>query len=437
MFTKRILAGTVAFIMTVTMGACANKGSTAGNIPAPADTPAAADTKAAENTPAPADTQAAEAPAGGEKITLTVWESTAGPDDFIKQAGAKFTEQNPDITVNYVNVELGDSSTQIALDGPAGVGPDLFAAPHDRLGSLVADGHIAAVDSGAVQGKVLDGCLKAVTYEGKVWGYPVSTETYGLFYNKDLCPDPPKTWNDLIAFCKDFNANNAGKYGFVMDVGNAYYTILFTSSQNNMLFGPAGTDTENTLINSPASVAGMQEFHKLHEALPVASADLQTGQVDGLFQGGQAAMHITGPWNFKNFKDAGLNFGVTSLPALTGNSTPAMSFSGTRCMFVSNYSPNKEAAEKFAQFLISPEIQGLRYDITGALPSIDIAVGGEYGEYATGMLQQMKYAYPMPSIPEMGKYWDAMNSASANIWNGDGSNIQSELDAVDTAMKAQ
>ena len=70
-----------------------------------------------------------------EKITLTVWESLLGPDEFIKQAGAKYTESHPNVEIKFVNVELGDSTGQISLDGPAGVGADLFAAPHDTIGA--------------------------------------------------------------------------------------------------------------------------------------------------------------------------------------------------------------------------------------------------------------------------------------------------------------
>ena len=427
---KRILATMLAGVLTFGLAACGGNGASASNS-APPSEPAAA---ATDNSSA--ETAASDTAASGEKVELTVWESLQGPDEFIKQAGAKFTEQNPNITIKFVNVELGDASTQITLDGPAGVGPDLFAIAHDRLGSLVTDGHVAVVPDSSLSAinNCLDGCVKAVTYDGKVYGYPISTETYSLFYNKDLCPNPPKTWDDVITFAKDFNAKNPGKYGFVMDTGNAYYSIIFTSSNSNQLFGPSGTDMTNTYINSPASVQGMQEFIKLKEILPVAAADLATAQVDALFQSGQAAMHITGPWNFKPFKDAGINFGVTTLPALPGNSTPAMSFSGTRCMLISNYSKHKDAAAKFAEFLVSNDMQTLRYDITGALPSVSLTLSGEYGDYATGMLEQMKYSYPMPSIPQMAKFWDAMNNASANIWNGNGSNIQSELDAANQTI---
>ena len=113
-----------------------------------------------------------------EKITLTVWESLLGPDEFIKQAGAKYTESHPNVEIKFVNVELGDSTGQISLDGPAGVGADLFAAPHDKLGELVNGGHVAPTANPDVVAKeVLGACSKALTYEGKMYGYPVSAET--------------------------------------------------------------------------------------------------------------------------------------------------------------------------------------------------------------------------------------------------------------------
>jgi arabinogalactan oligomer/maltooligosaccharide transport system substrate-binding protein len=366
------------------------------------------------------------------EVTLTVWESTGGPDEFIKQAGEAFTKLYPHIKINYVNVELGDSTGQIAWDGPAGVGPDLFAAPHDKLGELVVGGHVMpTADPDEVGAQVLESCRTALTYDGVMYGYPVSAETYALFYNKALISEDevPKTWEELKEFSRKFNEANPGKYGFIMDVGNGYYTIIFTTSQGNRLFGPDGTDTENTNINSPASVEGMKFFQSLREILDVPAADLTTSIGDSVFASGGAAMYITGLWNVANFEKAGLEFGVAPLPALPGEDTPPASFSGTRAMFVSAYSYNIEEAELFAKFLISEEMQRLRFDITGTVPAIPLEVESPYIE---GFLTQLEYAFPMPSIPQMSAYWDAMNAASANIW--DGADVQAELDAANMAI---
>ena len=368
-----------------------------------------------------------------EKVVLTVWESTGGPDEFIKQAGAAYTAKNPNVEIKFVNVELGDAITQIALDGPAGVGPDLFAAPHDRLGTLVTGGHVLpTVNPDKIKATVLGACSQALTYNGVMYGYPISAETYALFYNKDLISESelPKTWEELAAWAADFNAKNPGKYGFVMDVGNAYYTIIFTTANNNRLFGASGTDTSSSYLNSPDAVNGMKFFKTLKSGLDVPADDLNTATCDGAFASGIAAMHITGPWNLKGFSDAGINYGVTALPSLPGDTTPAPSFSGTRGMYVSAYSDYPEEAAAFAEFLLTDEMQQLRYELTnGALPSIDTQLSSEN---AIGFLKQLDYAFPMPSVPEMGTFWEAMNAASKNIWNG--SDVKTELDACDAAI---
>lgn len=368
------------------------------------------------------------------KIELVVWESVDGPDKWLEEAGKAFTEQNPSITIKFVNVELGDSSSQIALDGPAGVGPDLFAAPHDKLGELVTGGHILPTQNAdAVTAAVLPATSAALTYNGVMYGVPTSAETYALYYNKDLISEDeiPETWDDLYTWCKDFNAANPGKYGFVMDVTSMYYTILFTTKGGNRLFGPGGADVSSSYLATPEAIEGMNEFQKLKEVISFPAADLGTDTADGAFAAGNAAMHISGPWNVSNFEGAGLNFGVTTLPALSGESTPAASFSGTRGMFVSAYSMNPEAAQVFAEFLISKEMQELRYEITGALPSIDIAVDSPY---SIGFINQLNYAFPMPSVPQMSAFWEAAGAASSNIW--DGADVETELKALDAAIMA-
>ncbi len=370
-----------------------------------------------------------------ENITLKVWESEGGPDEFIKQAGEAFTAKYPNIKIEFVNVELGDTTTQIALDGPAGVGPDIFVAPHDKLGELVNGGHVLpSVNAQELTNRVLGSCSTALTYNDTMYGYPVSAETYALFYNKNLISEDqvPTTWEEVKSFSKDFNSKNSGKQGFIMDVGNAYYSIIFTTSEENRLFGPSGTDTSNTNINSEASVKGMEFFQGLRDILNVPAADLETSICDGIFSSGNAALYITGLWNVSNFESAGLDFGVSKLPSLPGNDTPVASFSGTRAMFVSAYSDYPNEAALFGEFLTSDEMQQLRFELTGSLPSVNITIDSPYIE---GFLKQLDYAFPMPSIPQMAAFWEAMNSASANIWNG--AEIQKELDACNQVILAQ
>ncbi len=366
-----------------------------------------------------------------DSIKLVVWESVLGPDEWIKQAGEAYAKANPNVTVEFVNVENVDAPNQIALDGPAGIGPDLFAAGHDKLGEMVVGGHVLpTVDEAKVRDMILPSTALALTYDGTMYGYPTSAETYGLYYNKALvkAEEVPTSWEAMKTWVAEFNKGNPEKYGLVMDVGNMYYTILFTTMNGNRLFGPSGADVSSSYLASPDAIAGMKIFQGLREVLPLAAADANTATADGAFSAGKAAMHISGPWNVGSFTSAGIDFGVTTLPSLDGKD-PSASFSGTRGLFVSAYSNHPEEAAKFAEFLLSEEMQKLRYEITGALPSIALPVDSEISQ---GFIKQLEYAFPMPSVPQMGAFWESAGAAASNIW--DGADVEAELKALDSAI---
>ena len=346
-----------------------------------------------------------------EEIHLVVWESLGGPDDFIKQAGKAYTAKHSNVIIDFVNVESNNSYAQIVELGKEGVGADLFVAPHDNLGNLVSNNLVIPTKNPAIIEKsVLGACSKALTYNGTMYGYPLSAETYALFYNKDLIPENkvPKTWKELETFVHEFNQNNPNKFGFVMDIKSSYYGILFTTANNNRLFGESGTDSKNTNMNNKSAVTGLTYLQSLRESLGLQTIDLSTASCDGLFSSGNAAMHITGVWNVNGFEKKGINFGVAPIPALPGENQPAASFSGTRGIFVSAYTKHPDEASDFAEFLISPEMQQLRFELTGAMPSINTTVDSKY---MAGFLKQLDYAFPMPSIPQMDKFWSAMDNA--------------------------
>ena len=367
-----------------------------------------------------------------EKITLKVWESEDGSDEFIKEAGKEFKKQYPNINIKFENVEVANTATKIIEQ--EGAGSDIFVTHHDRLGELVKGEYILPVrDQAYVKENALQACTSAVTYDEQIYGYPVASETYALFYNKDLisAEQVPKTWEDLKEFCQTFNESNNGKYGFMMEVDSGYYTILFTTSKNNRLFGPTGQDISNTNINTEASKQGMKFFKSLRTILDVPPEDLTVEKCDEAFAAGNVALYRTGPWNIKKFQEAGINFGVTTLPSLPGETTPAASFSGTRAMVISSKTKHPVEADLFAKFLMSEKMQKLRFQLTDSLPAIDCDVDSSY---VPGLLKQLEYAFPMPSVPQMQSYWMAMKSTCENIWNG--ADIDVELTSCNNSILA-
>lgn len=381
------------------------------------------------------------------KIELTVWESTGGPDEFIKAAGESFTKLYPNITIKYVNVESADSQTKIALDGPSGNGPDLFAAAHNIMGALVAGGYVSEIPAGVdekVKGYVVDSAAAGAVLAdesgaAKMYGYPVSVETYALFYNKDIIKDDevPKTMDDLLTYIEGFDKKDVNP--FVMDAGNAYYSVMFTNTDENHLYGPDGTDMKNTYMNTDDAVKNLHTFVKLSKAVDMPTEDMATKYCDAMFLEGKAAMTVTGAWNIKPFTEAGVNFGITTLPSLPDYDHPPITFEGVRCMYVSAFSEHQAEAAAFGEFMCTPEMQKLRYDLTGTIPSADIEIDDKNG-YVAAMNAQIEYSYPMPNNAQASKFWTPFGSAYANIWNGevadDDKAIKAELDkANQTAIK--
>ena len=368
-----------------------------------------------------------------KEIHIRVWESKGGIDDFIKQAGKAYTQQHPNVIIDFINVELHNSADALEQAAPKGVGPDIIAAPHDKLGGLVEKNLILpTVNPQQVSKQVLGACSKALTYNKTMYGYPASAETYALFYNRRLISDSevPTTWEGLVDWVKNFNKTHPGQLGFVMDITSIYYSILFTTANGNRLYGESGADSGSPNMNTPSAIKGVKFMQSLRKELGLENAELSTSSCDGLFSSGNAAMYITGLWNVNPFENAGIDFGVASLPSLPGESKPVASFSGTRGMFVTACSRHPEEAADFAAFTLSPEMQQLRFKLTGAMPSINTTVSSKY---MPGFIKQLDYAFPMPSIPAMGKFWNESGAAFSNIWNG--ADVEYELNMLNNKIR--
>lgn len=374
--------------------------------------------------------------AAPKRATIKVWESDGPEKKFINWAIKEFPKSNPkykSLKIVYEPVASTDSRAKIELDGPAGVGADIFVAPHDHIGALVNGGHVKENTMANFKADFIPAAQKGASYKGKVYGYPIGIETYGLFYNKALVKEPPKTWDELKAFAKGFNDKSQNKYACVWEVGNAYYDIIFMEGFGAELFGPNGNDRHQHNINSAAAIKGLKYFQNLRkEILDVPAADMSGDFCNSSFAEGKAAMVITGPWKIADYNALGINYGITTIPAFPGESNPPASFSGVRLAFVSEYTEYPEEAKAFAEFICSKAALEQRYQITKQIPPRrDISVNDPSSQ---GILEQSKYAKPMPTIPQMNTYWSSMNAAFSGVWDGD--DVTSALTNAAAAMEA-
>ena len=380
-----------------------------------------------------------------DKIELIVWESAGAPEEFIEKAGDYFNMMYPNIHIRYVNVQSTDANSKIVMDGPSGWGPDLFATAHNNCGVMAAGTHIEPVPDSewnivkeACEDSAFQGALlRAQDGTETLYGYPVSMETYALFYNKELISksEIPQTMSELAEYIRNYDKE--GTEPFLMDAGNAYYSVMFTSTADERLYGMRGNDITDTHMCSDAAVRQMADFIELSKAINKKTGEIDYKHNDSLFAAGQLEMVISGAWNIQEFRSSGVKFGITSIPSMSGASTPPYNFMGVRCMYVSSYSKHKPEAIAFAEFLMTEEMQKLRCELTYTMPVnlkvIDELENAELKAYMHGLASQVRYSYPMPNMSQSSLFWSAFASAYTNLWNGDVTDIAQELDRADQA----
>lgn len=410
---KKMLALCVVSLMLVLTACGGNNGGNTTPTNAPATTNNATNEGATnEGTTEP------PALAPEEGAQLVVWDSK-NQRAVLEELVAEFTAQY-NVPVTIEEVESPDQVAKLTIDGPAKNGADVVTFPHDNLGGAVAAGLILPNDAFAEEtiANNAEAAVNAVTFGGELYGYPRSVETYALFYNKDVLPEAPKTFEEIITFAEGFNDTAAGKYALMWEVQNFYFNYPFFATNGGYVFGNNGQDPADIGLNNDGAVKSLEMFKSLKAALPVNAGDITGDVIESKFASGDIAMTITGPWKVGDFRNLNINFGVVPIPTISGDA--AVSFSGVKAWYVNSYSDYPIAARLLANFLGSKESQLKDFAATGAIPANNEAMEDPAftsDEISSGFAAQFVNSNAMPSIPEMGKVWDPAAAALAEIWD--------------------
>lgn len=371
-----------------------------------------------------------------EGAKLKVWESKGPELDWLEYVGKEFTKKYG-VDVSFETIAMTETIPRVEQDGPAGTGADLFVFPHDRLGSGVTSGVLMPnlLTSDKINTEFFPAAKNAVTWtDGTVYGFPLSIETYVLFYNKDLLPNGVKSFEELKDWNKKykFTDKNANKFAFVWEVTNLYYGQAFIASDGGYLIGKNGTDINDIGANNAGAIKGVENMMTLKEISINNPLDITYDSMMGLFKEGKIAAILNGPWAIEGLKKANMNFAIQPLPTLNG--TKLNPFSGIRVLGVSSFTKYPKAAQLFAQFATSDEMLLKRYEMTKQIPPVtklaekkEILTNG----FVAPILEQAKHSTPMPFVPEMSLFWDPLSAALKDIYLG----TATPKDALDKAVK--
>ncbi|HHW71740.1 MAG TPA: maltose ABC transporter substrate-binding protein [Firmicutes bacterium] len=322
------------------------------------------------------------------------------------------------ISVKIQELPFGDIRDNMAIVAPTGEGPDIIVGAHDWLGQLVTDGLIEPIDI-EDPSLFLQSGLDAFTWGGKYYGIPYAIESIGLFYNKDLVgEDGVASFEELVELTKNELAPK-GIYGLVLPQPDPYHTFPFFSMLGGYVFG---TDAEGVLnpldvgLANEGAIEGFEYFEKLLNEGVIARATPYDTMMS-LFQNGQAATMMTGPWAFGDVRAASVNYGFAQIPSYKGQF--GKPFLGAQGFMISAFSENKMLANIFLnEFVATKETMLAIYEgdprPTAFLPAAEII--NEDPDMA-GVMAAAAEATPMPAIPAMNSVWTAWSDAIELVIN--------------------
>lgn len=430
----------VLVALALVIGACAGGGdasptpvrTTAASTTAPATTAPgtmAPESEAPEST-APEST-APESPGAtpgltpnpsavpAEAGTLTLWvDGTRAP--ILLDVGADFTAAT-NVPVAVHQLGFGDIRDQLQLRGPAGEGPDIIIGAHDWLGQLATNGLVEPLDLGAKADSIDPVGIEAMSYGGTLYGLPYAVEGIAMIYNPDLVPEPPATWDELKQTAQELQDAGTVEQAFVMQHGprsDPYHSYPVLTGFGGYIFGEteSGYNPGDVGLDSEGGLAYAREFDQMVKD-GLLRPDVNYDTMISLYNAGDAAMLITGPWALGG--DAGIRaggqpFAVAPIPTMTETPRP---FVGVQGFMVSSFAPNKLLAQTFlTEYVATDEVMQALFD-ADPRPSTWLATAAQVDdENVQGFIESASNGDPQPAIPEMSAVWEAWTKGLDLIW---------------------
>ena len=384
------------------------------------------------------DQQASEASGGDSNADLVIWADQKKADSLKEIAKSWGDKQGISVAVQIV---ANDLQPNFVTANQAGNGPDIVVGAHDWIGNLVQNSAIRPVVlSPEAEADYSDIALKAVTYDGQIYGAPYAVECLGLFVNKALTPvTQPTSIEEMV------EAGTAAGTALVLsqavdEKGDAYNMEPIYTAAGGYLFGmnPDGSYNSKDLgIGKEGSIKAAEKIRQLGQQGVLRKSVTAANHIS-LFTDGKAPYLISGPWALADIKKAGIDYQLTRIPGFKDiRGSQARPFVGVNCFYVASNGKNKAFAETFvadaakdmtfaASMFPSNELPPAQKDLAEKLKTErpDMVAFAELSAKAD----------PMPAIPAMSSVWEPLGRAQANIVAG--ADPSSTMTGVGKTIKA-
>ncbi|MGN7150245.1 ABC transporter substrate-binding protein [Arthrobacter sp. SAFR-179] len=207
--------------------------------------------------------------------------------------------------------------------------------------------------------KMLKAPVEAASYKGTLYAAPKDSDGGILFYRKDLVPNAPKTWDEMMGMCSIAKQNNIGCYSGQF---SKYEGLTVNASEAiNSAGGSVLNKDGKPNLNTPEAKAGLENLAKAYADgnIPKEAITFKEEDSRQAFQSGKLLFLRNWPYVYSLMSTEGSSavkdkFGMAPLPGKDG---PGASALGGHNAAISVYSKNKATALDFIKFIETEENQ--------------------------------------------------------------------------------
>ena len=122
-----------------------------------------------------------------------------------------------------------------------------------------------------------------------------------MFYNKDILPEFPETWEEMIEWAKSYNNFDGVRerdavYGLLIDYSNPYYTWAINEAYGGYIFGQnedGSWNPDDLGIDTEGSIQAYEMIDSLIEE-KVIPTNMAITLMQTKFRSGKAAILLDG-----------------------------------------------------------------------------------------------------------------------------------------------
>lgn len=362
---KRLIILALCLVMVATVAACGTSSNQQASKPAESD---------------------------GQKVEIKFFHRWPNEprNTFFKEAVAEFEAQHPNVKIN-MDCVLNDSyKEKIRVLVSNEDLPDIFSSWSDSFAeNIVSSGKVKPLDELFAQDKewssnILESQLGAFTFDGKLYGVPLTIDGKAFAYNtkifKDNNIEPPKTFEEFVQILDKLK--KAGyETPIIEGLSDAWAISHYIGTINQRLIDPQILEKDYNPktgeFTDPSYVTALKAFKTLTDYMGEVATAIDHETARNMFANGEVPIIYMQFAEIKYVEDAGMkDFAFFDFPPFENGKGDPHALTGAPEGFMLSKNAPKEA-EEFLKFLTSKEMAFKFTKDCGQLNAIKGAVTSE------------------------------------------------------------